>query len=157
MKDRAFKLCVGASSGGHMTELAALLEHRSLWPECPTLLVSSLALGGTTILPGVTGHVIGECDRNQPGKALATLVRSIALAWREKPDVVITTGSLPLAIFSLACRLFGARIVWIDSISQIERISLSGKLVRPFADRFFVQWPDLAKQYPGAEYAGELV
>ena len=140
-----------------MTELAALLEHQSLWPESPAMLVSSLALGGTTILPDVSGHVIGECDRNQPGKAFATLVRSVALAWREKPDVVITTGSLPLAIFSLACRLFGARIVWIDSISQIEGISLSGKLVRPFADRFFVQWPELARKYAGTVYAGELV
>jgi UDP-N-acetylglucosamine:LPS N-acetylglucosamine transferase len=140
-----------------MTELAALLEHQSLWPESPAMLVSSLALGGTTILPDVSGHVIGECDRNQPGKAFATLVRSVALAWRERPDVVITTGSLPLAIFSLACRLFGARIVWIDSISQIEGISLSGKLVRPFADRFFVQWPELASKYAGTVYAGELV
>lgn len=140
-----------------MTELAALLMHSSLWPEQPTLLVSSLALGSTSILPGASGHVIGECDRNQPGKALATLVRSLACAWRERPDVVITTGSLPLAIFSLASRLFGARIVWIDSISQIDRISLSGKLVRPFADYFFVQWPELAEKYPGTEYAGELV
>ena len=140
-----------------MTELAALLEHRSLWPEAPTMLVSSLALGGATILPGASSHVIGECDRNQPGKAIATLVRSVALAWKEKPDVVVTTGSLPLAIFSLACRLFGGRIVWIDSISQIEGISLSGKLVRPFADRFFVQWPELTKRYADAVYAGELV
>lgn len=156
MSKRPFRFCVGASSGGHMTELAALLAHRSLWPLQPSLFVSSLALGSNSILPGVPSRVIGECDRNQPAKAIATLFRSLAVAWRERPDLVVTTGSLPLAIFSLVCRLFGARIVWIDSISQIDRISVSGRLVKPFAFRFFVQWPELAERYPGTIYAGEL-
>ena len=71
--------------------------------------------------------------------------------------MVITTGSLPLAIFSLTCKLFGAKIIWIDSVSQVSQISVSGRLVKPFADLFFVQWPELAKVYADVHYEGELI
>jgi hypothetical protein len=29
--------------------------------------------------------------------------------------------------------------------------------VRPFADLFLVQWPELAQKYPGVEYVGTIV
>ena len=139
-----------------MSELAALLEHRLSWPQQPAILVSSLQLGSDPPIPQVRSYVIGECDRNQPLRAFVTFVRSMQIAWRERPDVIVTTGSLPLAIFCLAGRVLGSKIVWIDSVSQIDKISMSGRLVRPFADRFFVQWPELAQRYAGTTYVGEL-
>jgi UDP-N-acetylglucosamine:LPS N-acetylglucosamine transferase len=101
--------------------------------------------------------MIGECDRHQPFMALRTLVKSFLIIRRERPDVVITTGSLPLALFSLISKLFGAKIIWVDSISQIGQISLSGRLVRPFSDLFFVQWPELARHNSKVRYDGELI
>jgi len=76
---------------------------------------------------------------------------------KERPDVVITTGSLPLAITCLCAKLFGAKIAWIDSIANIERFSLSGQMIRPFADLFLTQWAQLAEKYTDVEYAGALV
>ncbi len=151
------KICVGASSGGHMTELNALLRHADAWPAQPAVRVATLGdvtgLGGD----GVASYAIGECNRNTPLDALRTLWRSLRIVLRERPDVIVTTGSLPLALFCLVGRLFGARIVWIDSVSQIDELSLSGRLVRPFASQFFVQWPGLAERFPGTRYEGELV
>jgi len=71
--------------------------------------------------------------------------------------VVITTGSLPLAIFCFLGKLFGARIVWIDSIANVEKLSLSGSFVRRFADLFLTQWPEIAAKYRNVEYVGSLV
>lgn len=156
MKD-AFKLCVGASSGGHMTELAALLELQERWPVAPSMYVSTLEISLSATPTHVSTHVIGECDRHQPIMAVKTLAKSLFIARRERPDVVVTTGSLPLALFSLTCKLFGAKIIWIDSISQIDRISMSGRLIKPIADLFLVQWPELAQRYQDVRYAGELV
>jgi UDP-N-acetylglucosamine:LPS N-acetylglucosamine transferase len=151
------KLCVGASSGGHMTELTALLEYQDCWPISPAMYVTTMDISIGALPAGITSYVIGECDRHQPAKALRTFIKSFLIIRRERPDVIITTGSLPLALFSLTCKLFGAKIIWIDSISQISQISVSGRLIRPFADLFFVQWPELAKHYADVRYDGELI
>lgn len=151
------KLCVGASSGGHMSELAALLAFQDRWAARPSLYIGTLTISNDNLPAGARSYVIGECNRRQPFAALRTLLVSLRIAYAERPTVVLTTGSLPLALFSLACKLFGAKIIWIDSISQMETLSVSGKLIRPFADLFFVQWPELERLYPNVRYAGELV
>lgn len=123
----------------------------------PDLYISTLEITNDSIPAGARGYVIGECDRRQPINAMRTLLRSFRIACVERPSVVLTTGSLPLALFSLVCKIFGARIIWIDSISQMESLSVSGRLVRPFADLFFVQWPELESRYRNVVYRGELV
>ena len=50
-----------------------------------------------------------------------------------------------------------ARIVWIDSVAQIDRLSLSGRVMRHVADLCLAQWPDVAAHYPNVEYAGEVL
>lgn len=150
-------LCVGASSGGHMSELEALLAYQASWPLQAQVVVATLGISESSLPSNARQYLIGECDRNHPWQALKTLFRCFKVVWRERPDVVLTTGSMPLALFCLVAKLFRARIIWIDSISQIDRISMSGRLVKPFADLFLVQWPELEQRYPGTVYAGELV
>lgn len=139
-----------------MIELVALLEHQSQWPLTPAMYVSTLDLADRYAQPGVRTYRVEECNRNRPLLALRSVLRSLRIVHRERPSCVVTTGSLPLALFCLVAKLYGARIVWIDSVSQIDRISVSGRLVKPFADLFFVQWPELASRYAGVRYAGEL-
>jgi UDP-N-acetylglucosamine:LPS N-acetylglucosamine transferase len=85
------------------------------------------------------------------------LFRCLSIVVKERPDVVISTGAAPGCLMCLLGRLLGARIVWLDSITNVERVSLSGRLVRPFADLFLVQWPELAEKYRGAQYVGTIV
>jgi hypothetical protein len=49
------------------------------------------------------------------------------------------------------------KVVWIDSIANVERLSLSGRIVRPFADLFLVQWPELAERYKGVRHDGAVI
>jgi UDP-N-acetylglucosamine:LPS N-acetylglucosamine transferase len=153
------KLFVGASAGGHANELEILLQAvGESWPVKPYAFVTTLQITAQGFARhGKPVHVIGEADRRKPLEALRVLGRSFMLAWREKPDVVITTGSMPLAVFCTWCKLFGARIVWIDSVAQIDHMSMSGSIMRRIADLCLVQWPDLPQRYPGTEYAGELL
>ena len=84
-------------------------------------------------------------------------MRSLKIVIKERPDVVMTTGSLPLAMVCLSAKLFGAKIIWIDSIANIERFSLSGRMILPFADLFLTQWPERAQEHKSVEYAGAIV
>jgi UDP-N-acetylglucosamine:LPS N-acetylglucosamine transferase len=156
---RPLKLMVGASAGGHANELQILLDAaRGVWPVEPAAYVTTMEITAQGFARhGKPVHVIGESDRRKPLQALAVLFRTLRLALRERPDAVVTTGSMPLAIFCICAKLLGARIVWIDSVAQIEHMSLSGRLMRRVADLCLVQWPDVAAHYSKVEYAGEVL
>ena len=78
-------------------------------------------------MPGSTYYAIRDVSRrDRLGFAvlIAQLVRILA---RERPEVVITTGSAPCLIaLGLAKTLLRARTIWIDSIANVERLSSSG-------------------------------
>ena len=156
-KNKTLKICVGASAGGHMNELSRLLDKSNSWPYQPSFYVTTLkALAGKLGQKGPV-YIIGECNRQLLLKTFGVLARSLKIIIKERPDVVITTGSLPLAIVCLSAKLIGAKIVWIDSIANIECFSMSGRMVLPFADLFLTQWPELAEKHHNVEYAGALI
>ncbi|MCU0920681.1 MAG: UDP-N-acetylglucosamine transferase subunit ALG14 [Burkholderiaceae bacterium] len=158
MKTQDLKLVVGASAGGHVNELLILLEAaRGLWPVEPAAYVTTMEIAVKGFSAhGKPVHVLGEGDRLKPLRSIGVLLRALRSAWVLRPGVVVTTGSMPLALFCFWSRLFGARIVWIDSVAQVEKMSLSGRFVRRFADLCLVQWPEVAASTPETEYAGEL-
>lgn len=150
------KICVGASSGGHMTELLGLLKTIESWPIKPSLYVTTREIWAKKLRGLGRTYIVGECNRNLPHMIVVTFFRSLYFVLRERPDVVITTGSLPIAIVCLIAKWFGSKVVWIDSVAQFEDLSMSGKLMLKRADLVLAQWPEIAERYPGVEYVGEL-
>jgi hypothetical protein len=53
-------------------------------------------------------------------------------------------------------RLIGARTVWIDSIANVETLSLSGAKIGRYVDLWLTQWPHLAKP-EGPEFKGAVI
>jgi len=76
---------------------------------------------------------------------------------RERPDAVVTTGAGPGLIALGMGKLFaGSRTVWIDSVANTGRMSLSGRMARPLADAWLVQWEHLARP-EGPHYWGAVL
>jgi len=71
--------------------------------------------------------------------------------------VVISTGAAAGCMTCFLSKLIGAKVVWIDSITNVKRISLSGRMVRYIADIFLTQWPEIAEQYSNVEYVGTVI
>ena len=63
---------------------------------------------------------------------------------RERPDVIISTGAAPGLLAVVLGKLMGARTLWLDSIANADRLSLSGKLAGRYANLWLTQWPHLA-------------
>ena len=103
------------------------------------------------------GYIVGEGNRQHPLKVIKVLLRCITIALRERPQVVISTGAAAGCIECFMCKLIGAKIIWVDSITNVERLSLSGRLVRHIADLFLVQWPELARKYKNVQFAGTVI
>jgi UDP-N-acetylglucosamine:LPS N-acetylglucosamine transferase len=89
------------------------------------------------------------------------LVRNLRLAWRllrdRRPDLIVTTGSGVAVPFFWIARMRGIPAVFVESITRINQLSLTARLVRPFATRMLVQWPELVEKYPGVEHHGRIV
>ncbi len=86
---------------------------------------------------------------------IPSLVKILYILQKEKPAIVISTGAAPGFVFILASYILGIKSVWIDSIANSKKISLSGRMAKPFTDKFFVQWPNLAQGK--AEFIGSLI
>jgi beta-1,4-N-acetylglucosaminyltransferase len=57
---------------------------------------------------------------------------------------------------SLVAKLVGASVIYVESLSRVRRLSLTGRLMRPLADLYFVQWEELRPAAPRAVFAGRL-
>jgi UDP-N-acetylglucosamine:LPS N-acetylglucosamine transferase len=64
---------------------------------------------------------------------------------RERPDVIVSLGAEIAVPFFYCARLFRIRTIFIESWCRVENLSLTGRLVYPLADEFWVQWPQLLK------------
>jgi UDP-N-acetylglucosamine:LPS N-acetylglucosamine transferase len=85
-------------------------------------------------------------DANRSNK-LALLRSAAQILWvllRERPAVVLSTGAAPGYVAIRLGGLLGARTVWIDSIANVEELSLSGRMASARADLCLTQWPHLA-------------
>jgi len=152
------KLCVGASSGGHMNELMSLLntEHGQLLK--PELFITTDVISLSMLRKSYKNvYAIGECSRATALRIPIVILKAFFVAVKEKPDVVITTGSFPLAIFSRFAKFWGSKVIWIDSIANIHHLTASGKWALSFADRVYAQWPKLSYDDERIHYAGYLL
>lgn len=70
--------------------------------------------------------------------------------------MIISTGAAP-GYFALRMgKWFRARTVWVDSIANVEELSLSGARAGRHADLWLTQWEHLA-QPGGPEYRGSVL
>src|SRR5687768_9165536 len=151
MPRRALLVC---SPGGHLIQMLSLepswSEFETTWVTLPGADVDYL-LAGKDVVRGS-----GPTNRS-----LTNLFRNLRLAWRtvgaRRPDVILSTGAGLAVPFFLVGRLRRCRCVYVESLTRIDELSLSGRMVYPLADAFFAQWPGAAATRRRAQHAGSLL
>jgi UDP-N-acetylglucosamine:LPS N-acetylglucosamine transferase len=84
--------------------------------------------------------------------------RTLLVFARERPNVVITDGAEIAIPAVLIGRSFGCRIVFVEVWTRVRLPTLTGRIVYPLCDAFFVMWPGLLESYgPKARYEGGLI
>ncbi len=152
-KDK-LRICLAASAGGHISQLLKLADS---WKDYKTFCITTTEIIREKLRQHGKAYVVGECNRQRPMRVVKVLLRCLSVILREKPNVVISTGAAAGCIACFLGKLIGAKVVWIDSITNVEWISLSGRMVRYIADLFLVQWPELVEQYRNVEYVGAVI
>jgi beta-1,4-N-acetylglucosaminyltransferase len=141
------------SSGGHLLQMVGL---REAWCHQERVWVTFDKADARSLLSGEQVHyAFGPTNRNIPN-----LLRNARLAWRlvrsVRPSALVTTGAGVAVPFAWAARLRGIPVIYVESFTRIEGLSLSARLIAPAAERMYVQWPELAATSPRLRFAGNL-
>ena len=136
------KVCLVASSGGHLSELLHVKE--AYW-DCERLWVTFASQDAILLLKNEkVVWAYGPTNRNLPN-LLRNSWLSLRLLRKERPDVIISTGSGVGVPFIWTGYFLKISTIFIESLTFVDTPSLSGRLVYPFVDHYCVQWPELAE------------
>ena len=147
-------LMIVCSTGGHLLQMQELHE---AWKPFERVWVTFDKSDSRSLLRGErVVHAYGPTNRNIPN-----LLRNLRLALRllrtERPSAILTTGAGVAVPFAWIGRLLGIPTVYVESVTRIEGLSLSGRLIAPVAKGLYAQWPELADQSAGRiKFAGNL-
>jgi UDP-N-acetylglucosamine:LPS N-acetylglucosamine transferase len=94
-----------------------------------------------------------------PARFMVSLVEALRLVRKVRPSAVLALGSAIAIPLFIAARLVRVPCVFVESLTRVERLSLTGRIIRrlSLADRLYVQWPALRDRLPGTHYAGAVL
>lgn len=72
------------------------------------------------------------------------------------PKVIVSTGANTAAAMCCLGKIFGKKVIFIESFAKMETPSITGKMIYKLHayTTFVVQWEAMLKFYPKAEYWG---
>lgn len=149
-----------SSTGGHLEELTQLkdmfkrydyyivtektksnLKMREKYPKR----VSFLVYGSyTTLFKKIT----------YPFKLLINSFLSLFIFIKVRPKYIVSTGAHTAGPMCCIGKIFGSKIIFIETFANSKTKSRAGRLVYKFADLFIVQWEEMLELYPNAVYGG---
>lgn len=135
------RVMVIASGGGHWTQMLRL---RPAFEGLDVFYVGVKPMYASDVAPAPF-HVVADVSRLHRAALLATVAKLLWIILRERPVVIVTTGSAPGMLALRIGKWFGARGVWIDSLANVEQLSLSGRKAGAAADLWLTQWEHLAR------------
>jgi UDP-N-acetylglucosamine--N-acetylmuramyl-(pentapeptide) pyrophosphoryl-undecaprenol N-acetylglucosamine transferase len=151
------RICLAGSGGGHLRQL---LDLERVWSNHDYFIVSeesalSRSLAQDHPVHTVAHFALGQAKLGDPWKMLISGLRnfwqSAKIAFRERPDIVITTGAGSVLFTILWARLLGARFILIESFARFDKPSLFSRMAAPFAHHKIVQSSALAAAFNDAQ------
>ena len=146
-----------SSTGGHLSELLML---EPLFEKYDSYLITEK--DKTTIFlkkkyKNKLGYLIyGTKDHlfTYPFKLLGNCFKSLYYYFKFKPEFIVTTGAHSAGPICCIGKIFGSKIIYIETFANIHSKTITGRLIYHFADLFIVQWENMLKLYPKATYGG---
>ena len=149
------KVLFCSSAGGHYTEL---LQLRHLIKKYNGVIITEKTkISKETEFP--TEYLM-YCSKNDGWiyifEYLYVWLVSFIYFIKYNPKVIISTGvhsTIPMCVYG---RLFGRKVIYIETVANVHTPSVSGKLMYKIANEFYIQWEELLEVYPTAIVGGCL-
>lgn len=146
------KIALVSSHGGHLTEMLYLMEafenHEIFF----------ITYKNPTTLKLNYKKYLTENIGTSPWKMVKTFFRIFKILRKEKPDLVVSTGSEIAIPVSILAKMMMIKIIYIESWCRVKTKSGTGRILYYLSNIFLVQWPDLVKKYgKKATYKGAVI
>lgn len=146
------KLLAVSSGGGHWVQL---LRIKPAFEHCEVTFVT-VHESYRAQVPDHNFYLVNDANRWTKIALLKAARRIAWIVWNEKPDIVVSTGAAPGYLALRFGQMMGARTIWLDSIANVEQLSMSGDRIGHCADLWLTQWPHLARP-DGPHYTGAVL
>ena len=148
-----------SSTGGHLTEL---LELKKLFKKYNYHIITEKTKSNENLkdkYPGKVNYLL-YCTKHSkikyPFVLFINCFISLFYYIKLRPDVIITTGTHTAGPMCCLGKIFGSKIIYIETFANRNKKTATGRLIYPIADLFIVQWEDMIKLYPKAVYGGAI-
>jgi UDP-N-acetylglucosamine:LPS N-acetylglucosamine transferase len=146
-------LLVG-SGGGHLSQLIAL---RPWWESWERSWVTFRASDACSQLEGEIVDFAHHPTTRNVGNLLRNFVVAARVLHHRRPDLVVSTGAAVAIPFFILGRLAGVKLVYIEVYDRVSSRTVTGRICRPLASAFLVQWEEQQRMYPGSTVIGRLL
>ena len=146
-----------SSTGGHLKEL---LQLKKLFGKYDSYLITEKTDSTKKLKDEYKekmGYMVfGTKDHmlTYPFKLLANCFISLYYFIKIRPKYIVTTGTHTAGPICYLGKIFGSKVIYIETMANISKKTITGKLIYPIADLFIVQWKSMLKLYPNAVYGG---
>lgn len=150
--NRAPRICFVSSSGGHWEQLQKL---QPLAEKYEGFFVTEK----TQFDAPLARYFMIQTDLKDkwmPFKMLRNGLYAVYIWAKERPDFVITTGTMVAYPFYLLAVLFRKKFVFIETFGRADMPTVAGRMMEKHSDLFIVQWETQKKHYKKAVYGGCL-
>lgn len=146
-----------ASTGGHLEEL---LQLKKMFSYYDYMLITEKTKSNIYLkdkykdkihylIYGTKYHIF-----SYPFKLLTNCFISLFYYLKFKPDYIITTGVHTAGPMCCIGKIFGSKIIYIETFANMISKTSTGKLLYPISDLFVVQWESMKELYPNSVYGG---
>ena len=145
------KLCLVSSSGGHWEQLQKL---QPLIDKYEGFLITE-----KTQFKANAKYFMMQTDlkdKHMLFKMLRNGFYSLFIWIKERPDFVITTGTMVAYPFYILSIIFNKKFIFIETFGRANMPTVAGKMMENHSDLFIVQWETQKKHYKKAIYGGCL-
>lgn len=153
------KVLFASSAGGHLAELMQLSDMFKEYKFSILTEKTDTTLNLKKIYGSKVYYVLHSSRKPLIKfliKLLINTIKSIFILLKVKPNVIITTGANSIVPICYIAKIFGCKIIYIESFARVKSISLSGKFLKKIADLFLVQHEELLNIYEDVVYEGSL-
>lgn len=158
-KNKKKKVMFISSVGGHLTQL---LQLKSIYDNYDYVLITEKNDVTKELKGKYNINYLPYGSRNQklvyPFILLYNCVKSLYFLIKYNPSVIITTGANTVAAMCCLGKIFGKKVIYIESFAKRNTKTLTGKYIYKLHayTTFVVQWKSMLKEYPNAEYWGGI-
>ena len=144
-------ICLVSSSGGHWEQLKKL---KPLIEKYDGFMVTE-----KTQFEADAKYLMLQTDLKDKfmlPKMIVNSLSAIRIWIKERPDFVVTTGTLIAYPFYILTILTRKKFVFIETFGRADMPTVAGKMMEKHSDLFIVQWETQKKHYKKAIYGGCL-